>query len=105
MVKSQAIIVGSVPNVSKIIAEPALLPVFHVGGTDIDVVKKVKYLGINTDNCLSWRCQVENTKGKVSRAISLFELLQKLCIYGNFEGHLSQYCRTSSKLLLLRSGL
>ena len=37
VVKTQAMIVGSMPNVNKMAVQPALLPVFHVGGTDIDL--------------------------------------------------------------------
>ena len=73
VVKTQAMIVGSMPNVNKMAGQPALLPVFHVGGTDIDLVNKVKYLGLHIDNCLTWRCQIENIKGKVSRAIGLLK--------------------------------
>ena len=36
VVKIQAMIVGTIQNVNKMVVQPALLPVFHVGGTDID---------------------------------------------------------------------
>ena len=55
-------IVGSMQNVNKMVAQPTLL--FHVGGTDIDLVNKVKYLGLHIDNSLAWKCQIENIKGK-----------------------------------------
>ena len=64
-------IVGSMQIVDKMVVQPALLPVFHVGGTDIDLVNKVKYLGLLIDNCLTWRCQIENIKGQVFRGIGL----------------------------------
>ena len=50
-----------------------MLPVFHVGGTDIDLVNKVKYLGLYIGNSLTWKCQIENIKGNVSRAIGLLK--------------------------------
>ena len=50
VVKTKAMIVGSMPNANKMAVQPALLPVFHVGGTDIDSVNKVKYLGLHIDN-------------------------------------------------------
>ena len=37
VVKTQAMMVGSYKNVNKVVVQPALLPVFHVGGTDIDL--------------------------------------------------------------------
>ena len=45
--KTQIMIVGSMQNVNKMVVQPTLLPVFHVGGTDIDLVSKVKYLGLH----------------------------------------------------------
>ena len=66
-------IVGSMQNVNKMVVQPTLLPVFHEGGTDIDLVNKVKYLGLHIDNSLTWKCQIENLKGKVSRAIGLLK--------------------------------
>ena len=47
VVKTQATKVGSMQNVNKMAAQPALLPVFHVGGTDIDLGNKVKCLGLH----------------------------------------------------------
>ena len=41
VVKTQAMIVGSMPNVNKMAMQPVFLLVFHVGGTDIDLVNKV----------------------------------------------------------------
>ena len=54
-------------------------PGFHVGGTDIDLVNKVKYLCLLTDSCLTWRCQKkENINGKVARAIGLLKYTKNL---------------------------
>ena len=47
--KTQAMIVGSMQNVNEMVVQPTLLPVFHVGGSDIDLVNKVKYLGLHID--------------------------------------------------------
>ena len=73
VVKTQAMIVGSIPKLNKMAVQPALLPVFHVGGTDIDLVNKVKYLGLLIDNCLTWMYQIDNIKGKDSGAIGLLK--------------------------------
>ena len=66
-------IVGSMQNVNNMAVQPALLPVFHVGGTDIDLVNRVKYLGLRIDNSLTWKCQIEDIKREVSRAIGLLK--------------------------------
>ena len=71
--KTQPMIVGSMQNVNKMVVQPTLLPMFHVGGTDIHLVNRVKYLGLHIDNSLTWKCQIENIKGKVSRAIGLLK--------------------------------
>ena len=76
--RRQAMIVGSMQNVNKMVVQPTLLPVFHVGGTDIDLVNKVKYFGLHIDNSLTWKCQIENIKGKDSRAIVLFKYWKSL---------------------------
>ena len=56
----------SMQNVIKKAAQPALLPVFHVGGIDIDLVNNVKYLLLLILKGLTWKCQIKN----ISRAIS-----------------------------------
>ena len=66
-------IVGSMQNVNKMVAQPTLLPAFHLGGTDIELVNKAKYLGLHIDNNLTWKCQIENIKEKVSRVIGLLK--------------------------------
>ena len=66
--------------------QPAFLPVFHVDGTDIDLVNKMKYLGLHIDNCLTWRCQTENRKGKVSRAIGLLKYCKNFASMETLKG-------------------
>ena len=51
--------IGSMQNVNKMALKHASLPVFNVGGTDIDLVNKVKYLRLLIENSLTWRCQME----------------------------------------------
>ena len=55
------------------VVQPTLLPVFHVDGTDIDLMNKVKHLGLHIDNSLTWKCQIENIKWNISRAIGLLK--------------------------------
>ena len=33
----------------------------------------LKYLDVHIDNSLTWKCQIENIKGKVSHAIGLLK--------------------------------
>ena len=89
-------IVGSMQNVNKMVVQPTMLPVFHVGGTDIDLVNKVKYLGLHMDNSLTWKCQIENIKGKVSRAIGLLKYCENFVSMVTYrsivEPHLNYCC-------------
>ena len=84
VIKTQAMIVGSMQNVNKMAVQLTLLPVFHVGGTDFDLRNKVNYLGLYIDNSLTLKCQIENIKGKFSCGIGLLNIV-KLCINGNLE--------------------
>ena len=92
-------IVGSMQNVNKMVVQPTLLPVFHVGGTDNDLVNKVKSLGLHIDNSLTWKCQIENIKGKVSLAIGLLNYCNNFVsmetlknIYRSIVGPHLNYC-------------
>lgn len=38
--------------------QPALLPVFNACDTDIDLVKKLKYIGLPIGNSLTWGYQL-----------------------------------------------
>ena len=66
-------IFGSVQNVNKMAGQPALIPVFNVGGAYIDLVNKAKYHGLLIDNRLTWRYHIENIKAKYSLAIGLLK--------------------------------
>ena len=98
--KTQAMIVGSMQNVNKMVVQPTLLPVFHVGGTDIDFVNKVKFLGLHINISLTWKCQIGNIKGKVFCVIGLLKYCKNFAsietlkdIYRSIvEAHLNYCC-------------
>ena len=50
VVKTHAMIVGSMQNVNDVPALTALLPVFQVGDTDVYLVNIIKNLGLLIDN-------------------------------------------------------
>ena len=60
----------------------------------------MRYLGLHIDNSLTWKCQIENIKGKVSREIGLLKYLKILSsmetlkdIYRSIvEPHLNHCC-------------
>ena len=68
-------IVQSMQSVKKMAAQHTSLPVFQVGGTDIDLMNRMKYLGLHINNSLTWKCLIENIKGNTTRAIGLLKIL------------------------------
>ena len=52
VVKTQAIVIGSQPNLKKIAEEKIDTPSFSIGESAIDLVKNVKYLGVQLDSNL-----------------------------------------------------
>ena len=65
--------VQRIEHANEMAVQSALLPMFQLGAVNVNLVYKLKYLGLLINNCLTWRCQMENIKGKVSRRISLLK--------------------------------
>ena len=47
-------VIGSRPNIKKISDKSVPTPSFAIGGSHIDVVDNVKYLGVHLDKYLVW---------------------------------------------------
>ena len=45
----------------------------NIRGKDLDVVQKMKYLGVQVDNSLEWKEQIKVTSPKVSKALGLLQ--------------------------------
>ena len=73
VVKTQAIIIGSKPKIKKLKNNLSALPSFRVGGEEIDLINKTKYLGAVIDNCLTWESHISVIQKKISRAIGLLK--------------------------------
>ena len=52
--KTQAMVVGSLPNLKKISEGKVQPPSFAIGDSQIEIVEKTKYLGIQLDQHLVW---------------------------------------------------
>ena len=48
----------------------------HIGGRSIDIFKTTKSLGINIDQTLSWKIQVDRITKKINAG---FSILRQLC--------------------------
>ena len=54
VIKTQAMVIGSRPNIKKISDKSVPTPSFAIGGSHFDVVDDAKYLGVQLDNHLVW---------------------------------------------------
>ena len=62
-------VIGSQPNLKKIADKRVETPSFSIGDSAVDLVKNVKYLGVQLDSNLDWNQHMKVLCSKVSRAI------------------------------------
>ena len=53
-------------------------PSFTIGGSDVEMVGNVKYLGVQIDRHLAWDEHIQFVRSKVSRAIGFLKYAKKL---------------------------
>ena len=73
VIKTQAMVVGSRPNLKKISEGNVQSPSFAIGDSQIEIVEKTKYLGIQLDKHLFWDEHTRFLRAKVSRAIGFLK--------------------------------
>ena len=78
VLKTQAMVTGSRPNLKKISTKLVEPPSFSIGGSDVELVGNVKYLGVQIDRHLAWDEHVHFLRSKVSRAIGFLKYAKKL---------------------------
>ena len=74
VLKTQAMVIGSRPNLKKLVEPPS----FTIGGSDVEMVGNVKYLGVQIDRHLAWDEHIHFVRSKVSRAIGFLKYAKKL---------------------------
>ena len=62
-------VIGSQPNLKKIADKKVETQFFSIADSVIDLVKNVKYLGVQLDSNLDWNQHMKVLLGKASRAI------------------------------------
>ena len=99
VLKTQAVVIGSRPNLKKISTKLVEPQSFSIGGSDVEMVDNVTYLGVQIDRHLSWDEHIHFVRSKVSPAIGFLKYaklvpLDTLCkIYrGIVEPHLCYCC-------------
>ena len=78
VIKTQAMVVGSRPNLKKIAEGKVQSPSFVIGDSQIEIVEKTKYLGIQLDQHLIWDEHTRFLRAKVSRAIGFLKYAKKI---------------------------
>ena len=78
LIKTQAMVVGSRSNLKKIFDKKAQPPTFVIDDSQIEVVEKAKYLGVQLDQHLVLDEHVRNVCTKVSRDLGFLKYAKKL---------------------------
>ena len=73
VLKTQAMVIGSRPNLKKISTKLVEPPSFTIWGSDVEMVGNVKYLGVHIDRHLAW-----DERSKISRAIAFLKYAKLL---------------------------
>ena len=78
VLKTQAMVVGSRPNLKKISDKQIESPSFAIGDSQVEIVEKTKYLGVQLDQHLVWDEHTRFLRAKVSRALGFLKYAKKL---------------------------
>ena len=74
--KSQSMLICSKPKHQKLKVAGGKL-CLNIKGNDLDVMQKVKYLGVQVDDSLEWKDQIKAISSKVSKALGLLKHAKK----------------------------
>ena len=77
LIKNQAMVVGSRPNLKKISDKKAQAPTFVIDGSQIEIVERGKYLGVQLDQHLAWDEHARFVCTKVSRDLGFLKYAKK----------------------------
>ena len=78
VIKTQAMVIGSRPNIKKISDKLVPTPSFAIGNSHIDVVDNAKYLGVQLDKHLVWDEHTKALRSKISRSLGFLKYAKKL---------------------------
>ena len=78
VIKTQAMAIGSWPNIKKISDKSVPTLCFTIGESHIDVVDHAKYLGVQLDKHLVWDEHTKALRSKVSRSLGFLKYAKKL---------------------------
>ena len=77
VIKTQAMVIGSRPNLKKISEKTVSSPEFVIDDSPIELVDSIKYLGVQVDKYLVWDEQVKSVKNQGFPFISFLKYAKK----------------------------
>ena len=97
VVKTRGMVIGSQPNLKEIADKKVDTPSFSIGDSVIDLVKNVKFLGVQLDSNHDWNQHMKVLCSKVSRAIGYAKkFIPKESLIPMYKGivepHFRYYC-------------
>ena len=78
VIKTQAMVIGSRPNIKRISDKSVPTPSFAIGNSQIDVVDNAKYLGVQLDKHLVWDEVTKVVRSRISRSLGFLKYPIKL---------------------------
>ena len=75
--KTQAMVIGSRPNLKKIGENTVGSPAFVIDDSPVELVDSIKYLGVQVDQYLVWDEQIKSVQAKVSRSLGFLKYAKK----------------------------
>ena len=102
LIKTQAMVVGSRPNLKKISDKKVQPPTFVIDDSQIEIVEKAKYLGVQLDQHLVWDEHARYVCTKVSGDLGFLKYAKKLLPQENlshiYRGIVEPYFRYCSSV-------
>ena len=99
VIKTQAMVIGSRPNIKKVSDKSVPTPSFAIGGSHVDAVNNAKYLGVQLDKHLVWDEYIKALRSKISRSLGFQKYAKKLLpkhtlsqMYRGIVEHHFRYC-------------
>ena len=77
VIKTQAMVIGSRPNLKKISEKSVSSPELVIDDSTIELADSIKYLGVQVDKYLVWDEQIKSVQTKVSRSLGFLKYARK----------------------------
>ena len=94
MAKTQCMILGTVPNLTRLDSNRSnSFPFFQINGDEIESTGNIKYLGVQIDPSLNWKEQIDVAIGKISRGIGMLKYSKRYLSLQTIQKDVLQHSR------------